>query len=265
MAIFYTHFSMNKRRRKSTRSRSRRRNVRARTVRSRSRSRSRATVVTTRPTKTAATNIYDMLQGPRSIFPETIRTTLRWAERVQIQHFFGAGFFAVFNVTSLYQPFTFHPTHQPRYFDQVCGLGLYSRFQVNRVRYTLEFPEVYNQPQWIVAQFSNVPTPSGTSAPDIAVMTELPYSQMSYSAAGSRPDPMSGTFLPHKFFGITKAAYDANLTYSGTYLANPVQMAFLTISTADIQESGTDVAPTNFYINFEFDATFTNRQQVASS
>lgn len=219
--------------------------------------------VFTSPTTTAATNIFRLLQGPASAFPKSIKARLRYCDQIGFTHPVGVLDSEIYRMNSLFDPFYGTGGHQPRYFDQLCGTGLYLHYVVVGCKYTITVPECFN-PCNVLVQATLTPTVLATTNQTMAETSELPFSQLTY--AGNGVNIISGYVDCAKLFGINRAELISNWEkYGGTQGANPTDECFLHIYAAPLDNLVGSVATTYMMVNLEYDAIFDRRDNVPLS
>lgn len=238
--------------------------ARRRTAPRRSRA-SRPMRVATSPTTTAATNIYKLLQGPASAFPRSVKARLRYADELTWQHNTGSSDTEILRLNSLYDPWYATGGHQPRYFDQLCGQGLYLHYMVIGVKYTIEIPSQNSGlPLFVLVRCSLSPTSIGTDIQTVAEGSELPYSQLVQQDRGSKTT-ISGYIKIADLFGIKQSELESNwVSYGGSYGADPPSQCYILITVVPADHSGS-TETTYGVISMEFDAIFNDRDNAPIS
>lgn len=218
----------------------------------------------TRPLPVASANIYKLLQGPSSMFPVRAQVRLKYGFLGSLPHTSGAGGAVLVNCNGLYGPEYGGGGHQPRYYDQLCGALLYTRYVVVGMKYSIMVPCAYNQQAIILVNASLNTTLAVTTGAAICASSELPYSQMNCSNVGTTT-VISGYVDIAKVAGKTRAQLIADPAWGGDYNANPSNLVFLTVGLLPAANSTLAEFPDYFPVMLEFDAIVSDRGAVGSS
>jgi len=218
----------------------------------------------TRPTPTAATNVFRLLQGPSGLFPATAVVKLRYASQMVMSHTAGVGNSFKMITNSAYGPEYGGGGHQPRYFDQLVGAQLYQQYWVVGCKYTIIAPAGTGVNEFILVNASLSTAIAATSQAAVIQSSELPFSQITNSTPGAHTK-ISGYVDNAKVAGKTRQEYLSDPAWGSSYNSAPTNQVYLTVGSAPSDNTTGSDNDSYYAVTLEMDCVLTSRWAIASS
>ena len=196
-------------------------------------------------------------------FPPGVRRTLTYGESFTMTT--GSGVYGnqqQMRLNSIFDPNVTGTGHQPYGHDEMGGL--YARYRVDKVRFTLLFttPGATNDIKCAAQITPN--NSAGLTSGNIFIINETPMGlHGKLSSSGDRGCVLSKTVDMPTLMGIKRAEYQADDRFSAAFGANPTSTPVLTFAT--ICYDGTNGITCQVDLTMEYDCWFYDRETLSSS
>lgn len=207
--------------------------------------------------------VKSLIPRPLSIntntLPDTMGVKFKYSEHLNLAPGTTAVSNYTFRINSLFDPNYTGVGSQPRYFDQLCTLNLYTLYFVRGVKYKIKAINKAAHDVQVGLRLSESPTLTGVytnnSAMNDAKELSNTYVRTLLSAGGSSKSQTTFTgYCPiYNIVATTQLGYYTNRDqYMAGYGSNPAVPCYLIVSTAD-DPNGSLGSDVDFYIEFHFD------------
>ncbi len=194
-------------------------------------------------------------------FPQSNRTTLRYAESVTISGAAGSMATYQFALNGLFDPNITGTGHQPLGFDQWSVF--YNNYVVHSCRWRLTpFVTSASIYPYFGAYVTDDTSITATSAPVLIEQGKSEWTIVYYTPTLQYSKPMKGSLDMREWFQVAHL-HDAIANYGAAVTSNPSNIAYLTLFVQDLGAAGT--AAVRVLVELEFEAEFIEPKELPVS